>query len=301
MKNKKIYLSNKRVIEISGSNSVKFLNNILTADLSNLKQNEILFSTLLTPQGRILFDVLISIKKTDINNSILLECHIDQLDSLLTKLNLYNLRKEVTIVNTEYKVIVTDSNEKNIDKIMDHRFIGFAVSRIYYMKLPNEGIFDVEKTSDLTWYDLYRYKCCVPEGPNEIMSGISLPLELNLDLLNAISFEKGCFIGQEVNARIKWRGLIKNKYVPIQSININQSIKKIDVKDEQNIYFEDKAIGKMIVIRYSKKTAGYHGMANIKLSYLYEFEKNKSLACDFKNIKLKINFPKYLLPLPQKR
>ena len=73
MKNKKIYLSNKRVIEISGSNSVKFLNNILTADLSNLKQNEILFSTLLTPQGRILFDVLISIKKTDINNSILLE------------------------------------------------------------------------------------------------------------------------------------------------------------------------------------------------------------------------------------
>ena len=133
MKNKKIYLSNRRVIEISGSNSVKFLNNILTADLSNLKQNEILFSTLLTPQGRILFDVLISIKKTDINNSILLECHIDQLDSLLTKLNLYNLRKEVTIVNTEYKVIVTDSNEKNIDKIMDHRFIGFAVSRIYYI------------------------------------------------------------------------------------------------------------------------------------------------------------------------
>ena len=119
--------------------------------------------------------------------------------------------------------------------------------------------------------------------------------------MNAISFEKGCFIGQEVNARIKWRGLIKNKYVPIQSIDINQSIKKIDIKDEQNIYFEDKVIGKIIVIRYSKKTADYHGMANIKLSYLYEFEKNKSLACDFKNIKLKINFPKYLLPLPQKR
>ena len=49
------------------------------------------------------------------------------------------------------------------------------------------------------------------------LSGTNLgKIEINLDLLDGISFDKGCFIGQEVNARIKWKGLVKNKYVPIK-------------------------------------------------------------------------------------
>ena len=62
---------------------------------------------------------------------------------------------------------------------------------------------------------MIRYKNCVPEGVKEIEMNVTLPLEINLDLLGGISFEKGCFIGQEVNARIKYKGLVKRKYVPV--------------------------------------------------------------------------------------
>ena len=61
MKNKKLYLKNRRVIKVSGSTSINFLNNILTSDMLKLKPNEIMPSALLTPQGRILFDILLSI------------------------------------------------------------------------------------------------------------------------------------------------------------------------------------------------------------------------------------------------
>ena len=61
MKNKKLYLKNRRVIKVSGSTSINFLNNILTSDMLKLKPNEIVPSALLTPQGRILFDILLSI------------------------------------------------------------------------------------------------------------------------------------------------------------------------------------------------------------------------------------------------
>ena len=58
-------------------------------------------------------------------------------------------------------------------------------------------------------YNFLRFKNCILEGPLEIVANTTLPSEINLDLLNGISFEKGCFIGQEVNARIKWKGLVK--------------------------------------------------------------------------------------------
>ena len=54
-------------------------------------------------------------------------------------------------------------------------------------------------------YNFLRFKNCILEGPLEIVANTTLPSEINLDLLDGISFEKGCFIGQEVNARIKWK------------------------------------------------------------------------------------------------
>ena len=74
-----------------------------------LKPNEIMPSALLTPQGRILFDILLSIdqvKKTNDVQSILIECDISQEDILLSRINMYNLRKEVNIEKTKYKVFV---------------------------------------------------------------------------------------------------------------------------------------------------------------------------------------------------
>ena len=303
MKNKKIYLKNRRIIRISGPASINFLNNILTSDMSKLKSNEIMPSALLTPQGRILFDLLLSIEqinKINDSKSIFIECDVSQVDGLFSKLNMYNLRKEVNIEKKKYNVFVIDNIIDNIASLEDKRFVNLSIRRIYDNSILEENLSNYDYNENLNWYELYRYKYCIPEGPKEIISGVSLPLEINLDLLKGISFEKGCFIGQEVNARIKWRGLVKKKYVPIELINYDESIKEINLNDEKEIYLFNNQIGEVIELKYYKETNNFYGIALIKLSYLYEFENNKSLLCDFKKMKMKINFPDYLLPLPKK-
>ena len=303
MKNKKIYLKNRSVLRISGSTSVDFLNNILTSDMSKLRPKEVMPSALLTPQGRIVFDLLISMEETNQSNtvkSILVECDITQLDSLFLKINMYNLRNQLKIEKTEYKVFVIDDFKNNLSGLEDKRFFNLSLGRIYSNNIIDVDISNYDYKESLNWYDFYRYKYCIAEGPREIISGISLPLETNLDLLGGISFEKGCFIGQEVNARVKWRGLIKKKYVPIELINSGQSNKGINLNDEKEIYLYDDPIGQIIELKHHNETNNFYGIALIKLSYLYEFENNNSLLCHFKNMKVKINFPKYLLPLPKK-
>ncbi|MDA9289156.1 hypothetical protein N9Q07_01535, partial [Alphaproteobacteria bacterium] len=232
MKNKKLYLKNRRVIKVSGSTGINFLNNILTSDMLKLKPNEIMPSALLTPQGRILFDLLLSIEqinKTNDFKSVFIECDASQVDDLFSRINMYNLRKEVNIEKTKHKVFVVDNIKNSIARLEDKRFVNLSLGRIYDDYILEEDLSNYDCHENLNWYELYRYKNCIPEGPKEIISGVSLPLEINLDLLEGISFEKGCFIGQEVNARIKWKGLVKKKYVSIELINYNEAIKEINL------------------------------------------------------------------------
>ena len=303
MQNKKIYLKNRSIIRISGPKSIDFLNNILTSDMLKLKSNEIMPSALLTPQGRILFDLLLSIEKINKTNdfkSIFIECDVSQVDDLFSRINMYNLRKEVNIEKTKHKVFVIDNIKNSIARLEDKRFVNLSLARIYDDNILEDDLSNYDCHENLNWYEFYRYKYCIAEGPKEIISGVSLPLETNLDLLEGISFDKGCFIGQEVNARIKWKGLVKKKYVPIELINYDEPIKEINLNDEKEIYLFDNQIGEIIELKYHKETNNFYGIAIIKLSYLYEFEKNQSLLCDFKNKKIKINFPNFLLPLPKK-
>ena len=300
MQKEKIYLSYRRILKISGPNQVNFLNNILTSDISKLNKNEIVPSALLTPQGRILFDLLISLEhtqKTNITPSILIECDISQIDDLFKKLKIYNLRNEVNIEKSEHKIFVTIDPE-NFDNILfDKRFFDIRVGRIYENK---ELKYDLDNDKALNTYHLLRYKYCVPEGPIEIINNVSLPLEINLDLLGGINFEKGCFIGQEVNARIKWRGLVKKKYVPITFKNDNLSNLELKNLNDKEIYLNDIIIGSLISMAYNNYEDLWYGIAIIKLTNLYKFEENNDLECKLQNLKLKIKFPQYMLPLPKK-
>ena len=114
-----------------------------------------------------------------------------------------------------------------------------------------------------------------------------------------ISFEKGCFIGQEVNARVKYKGLVKKKYVLINFKNNNFSFSNLD-KINNKIFLENKDIGEVIVLSLNNDDDVWYGIAKIKLSELYLFEENNELECEFCSSNIKINFPSYMLPLPRK-
>ena len=300
MKNENTFLSNRAVLKISGPNCLTFLNNILTSDITKIKSKEVAPSALLSPQGRILFDILISlgpIKKIDDLVYILIECEVTQADDLFKKITIYNLRKEVIIEKTKYKVFVTKNPKNHLHSLIDKRFFEISIGRLY-----KDIDLESNQTSikDINWYNSLRYINCIPEGPKEIIPNVSLPLEINLDLLGGISFEKGCFIGQEVNARVKWKGLVKKKYVPIIMENKDLSITNYNIDNENKIFLKDIEIGKIMSLAYDKIINKYFGIAIIKLVHLYNFEENSDLECYHEESKIKIKFPQYLLPLPKK-
>ena len=300
MSQENLYLENRKVLRVSGLNCVDFLNNILTNDFSKLTPFETRPSTLLSPQGRVLYDILVSLdfSNSSEEKSILIECDLSCEDELIRKLNMYNLRKEVKIEKTNYYVHVSINPKCSENSLRDKRFsnTNININRIYYEKKP---INFIDKSYTSNWYDLIRYKNCIPEGTKEIEINTTLPMEINLDLLGGISFEKGCFIGQEVNARIKYKGLVKRKYVPVHFNNKKFSFSNLD-KIDNKIFLKTQNIGEVIALLLNMEDDVWYGMAKIKLSQLYLFEENNKLECDFCSSKIKINFPSYMLPLPRK-
>ena len=204
MSQENLYLENRKVLKVSGLNCLDFLNNILSNDFSKLTLFETRPSTILSPQGRILYDILVSLDFSNYSEekSILIEYDFFCEDELIKKLNMYNLRKEVKIEKTNYYVFVSINSKSSKNSLRDKRFSNSNVyiNRIYY---KNKPVNFINRSYTSNWYKLIRYKNCIPEGTKEIEINTTLPTEINLDLLGGISFEKGCFIGQEVNSRIK--------------------------------------------------------------------------------------------------
>ena len=303
MKNANIHLKHRKILKISGINSIEFLNNILTTDISKLKPKEVSPSALLSPQGRILFDMLVSLSNLENSmddESIYIEHDIEHQDGLIKRLQMYNLRKEVTIEKTSYEVLVTTENSGYTHTLSDKRFFNESLKRIYIECLSETKNSVSNNDKNINWYDLLRYKNCIMEGSKEIETNVSLPLETNLDLIGGISFEKGCFIGQEVNARIKWKGLVKRKYVPFSFKNEKLPYLKLNELVNKKIFLESKEIGEVVSLLHDTKCKISYGIAKITLSYLYSFEEDETLEADFFDTKIKINYPKYMLPLPKK-
>ena len=303
MENSNIHLKHRKVLKISGVNSIHFLNNILTTDITKLKPKEVYPCALLSPQGRILFDMLVSLNNLEnpiVNKSIYIEHDFEYEDELIQRLAMYNLRKEVNIEKTRYAVLVTTKSSNYTHTLIDKRFFNECLKRIYIENLSENKNSNANDNQNINWYNLLRYKNCILEGSREIETNVSLPLETNLDLLGGISFEKGCFIGQEVNARIKWKGLVKRKYVPVSFKSEKLPDLKLSELNNKTIFLKSKEIGEVVLLLHDNKNNIFYGIAKILLFYLYSFEEDETLEGDFLDTKIKVNFPKYMLPLPKK-
>ena len=297
-----LYLENRKVIKVSGLLCVNFLNNILTSDISKLLPLETRPSALLSPQGRVLFDLLVSLnfEMYSQEKSILIEYDLFCEDELFKKLNMYNLRKEVKVEKTNFNVFVINKIKNIEHSLEDKRFKNLNVNFRRFYDKSNKIKKDGNDGFSFNFYNATRYKYCIVEGAKEIKTNVALPLEINLDLFDGISFEKGCFIGQEVNARIKWKGLVKRKYVPITFKNKNTSYFDLDKIENNKIFLKKEEIGEVIALSLNQDEDTWYGIANIRLSQLYLFEEDKDLQGDYLDFKIKINFPSYMLPLPKK-
>lgn len=202
-------LNTRALVRFIGDDAAEFLNDLITADTVKLDQGIVRPSALLTPQGRVLFDLLISAD----DQGITIELDADRRDIFIKKMTMYRMRRAITITADDRPIFalteMVDGGQKG--GLDDCRFEGLQDTKVqrYY----GDGL--VSDADDDAWQG-FRYRHGVAEGQHDLPPEKALPLEARLDLNQGISFDKGCYIGQEVTARTRYRGLLKRCYLPVR-------------------------------------------------------------------------------------
>ena len=198
-------LPSRAVISVSGEGARDFLQNLVTADIDGLAPGQAAYSALLQPQGKILFDFFVLSE----NGRYAIDCSAQQRPELLKRLTFYKLRAKVDLKESDEDVGVAAAKPANGLSYTDPR-AALLGQRLIAAKgsLPE---------ADREAYRGGRIRLGIADSDEDIGSGELFPHEANLDQLGAISFNKGCFIGQEVVSRMEHRGTARNRIVPVYS------------------------------------------------------------------------------------
>ena len=223
-----------KFLEISGQDSVPFIQNLITNDINKCKENHFVYSCLLTPQGKFFADFFIFKNK----EKYFFEVNDIFYENFLNKLNMYKLRSNINIeeiklfysfiifgeleINNHYEILNFDPRNNNIGKKL-----------IQYDPLIkfNEKIIEIDEKK----YHEILIKNKVPYSPFDLQENKSLLLENNFDNINAISWNKGCFVGQEITARMKYRALLKKQLYALELISGNINVGDKIMEKEVNL------------------------------------------------------------------
>ena len=200
-----IALASRAVIRLTGEAWRDFLQGLITQDVSTLAPGELRFGALLTPQGRLAFDLFVS----GDDAGALVECQASTREALIQRLILYRLRAKVSVEADPAAVGVlfgTDSAPQGW--LRDPRAAGLGW-RGYGLQPPAGA-----RIADEAGYKAHKLALAVP-GPADWAGETTYPIEANFDLLAGIDFKKGCYVGQETTSRMKRRGQIKSRMAPI--------------------------------------------------------------------------------------
>ncbi len=234
--------SNSRFFKISGKDSEAFIQNLITNNIEKCINGSIIYSCLLTPQGKFLADFFVF----NIDGDFFFETNKKFYENLLAKLKIYKLRSEIqideiidlfsySIFNTEYKAnyffLLDDPRNINLGKklILNHK-----------ISISDNALKEINETQ----YHEILITHKTPYSPYDIFENKSLLMENNFENLNAIDWNKGCYVGQEITARMKYRGLLKKKLYSLK-------LKKGTVLAGDELIIDNKKIGTIISIANS--------------------------------------------------
>lgn len=202
-------LDNRALISVSGPDAEHFLQNILTTDLDTLAAGEAKPGALLSPQGKILFDFLIS---RNGESRFQLECRADVADDFLRRLMLYKLRAKAEIAKQDQSLVTVawgpDSTASQTDSTLDTRFGQVSVNRSYGIA-PEGG-------DPAAWHTL-RIANGIAESGSDYQLGDAFPHDVLLDETGGVGFKKGCYVGQEVVSRMQHRGTARRRVLIVSA------------------------------------------------------------------------------------
>ena len=232
---------NSRFMSLEGEDSSEFLQNLITNDINLSRNNNILYSCLLTPQGKFISDFFIF----KLKEKFVIETHSFFYEKLLQKLNLYKLRSKILINEINYMNSYSIFGELQKDEgviflISDPRNKNIGTKLIHESQNP-EILNDFVEIDENKYHEIL-IKNTVPLSHHDLEENKSLLLENNFDNLNSISWDKGCYVGQELTARMKYRALLKKRIYSL-------TLKKGSPKSKQPIKENGNEIGKIISVK----------------------------------------------------
>jgi folate-binding protein YgfZ len=200
-------LKSRSLVRVTGEDWRTFLQGLLTQDVEGLGPNEIRFAALLTPQGKLLFDLFV----VGTDDGCLLDVSAERRAALIQRLTIYRLRAKVQIAADEAPV-------RALWPAPDAPPPGWAVDpRLPALGLRGYGASPPAGAApeNEAAYEAHRLALGVPDPDRDAPSETTYPIEADFDLLGGIDFKKGCFVGQETTSRMKRRGTIKTRMLPI--------------------------------------------------------------------------------------
>ena len=249
-------LEDRGILFIQGSDTKEFLQNLITNDINKVDEANSCFSSLLTPQGKYLFDFLVVKHK----KGYFIDCEKKQIEELFKQLNIYKLRSDIEILNLSNEFVVAAfSYEKFISfdeaKDLPGNTFKYGEDPVFldprHKKLGGRLIINLEKlylslkkldlksTNPEEYYKL-SYELGIPQKNTEKLRNKLFGIECNFEELNGIDFKKGCYIGQEITSRIKLRNKLSKRLLPIQLIE-GKLIEGATIKNNDN------EIGKVLI------------------------------------------------------
>ena len=216
-----VRLADRGVVSITGRDSEKLLQSLVTNDIEGLGEGEARHAALLSPQGKILFDFFV----TRQGESYFLDVSAESVGNFIKRLTFYKLRSDVIISDFSasfklYAVWGDHSDAFPVDWVMrfsDPRHSDLGVRLMADAHSSGSSFADAESDTALREYDALRISLGVPEGGRDYKYGDAYPHEADFDLFNGVSFSKGCYVGQEIVARMQNKTVVRKRAVKISS------------------------------------------------------------------------------------
>ena len=281
-------LEDRGILYINGANAKEFLQNLISNDINKVDESNSCFSSLLSPQGKFLFEFLIIKHKS----GFFLDCEKDQIDDLFRQLNIYKLRSKVEILNLSNEFVVaafsnekfrTFENSKDIEGhtikyredpiLLDPRNKNLGARLIINLEKLYLSLKKLElKTSKQKKYYDHSFKLGILQQGTKKLQNKVFSLEANFEELNAIDFKKGCYVGQENTARMKLKNKLRKRLFPIEA--------QTKLEEGSEIFYNEKPIGKILI-------SEPYPFALINL-FSPDFEEfcDKELTCEKEKVKI---------------
>ena len=293
MNNSVFILNDRAILYVNGKEAKGFLQNIISNDINKVTDTSSCFSSLLTPQGKFLYEFIIVKHKM----GYFIDCEKSQSEEIFKQLNLYKIRSKVEILNLSNEFVVSSFGyEKYLSIEGSKDVLGFTLKYREdpiildprNRKLGARLIINLEKLylslkklnlkdEKIENYYIQSHKLgIVPKDLNKLKNKL-FGIECNYEELNGIDFKKGCYVGQENTARIKLKNKLSKRLLPIKLIDGK-------LEEDEKIYNNNVEIGKVLI-------DGSYPFALIK--YLDKnFIKDKMIKS--KNASFKIFIPEWL-------